>query len=377
MPEAKSITPEELKRRLDAGEIQFIFDLRAEDEFKSWKVEGKTDVPTMNIPQEDFVGEEEKFFDRFPKDKEIITICAHGDSSQYTADMLSERGFKARGLKGGMDLWSEFYEARKVSESPLVYQIYRVAKGCIGHVVTSDGQAAVLDAPRHIENVTRIIDESGAKVVAVLDTHLHADHISGGPALAKKYNAPYYIHQADTKGATYEHRVMHNHDRIKVGGSVIEVLHSPGHTPGSTSFLLDGKILFTGDTVMETSIGRPDLGGMVGSWAGFLYYTLFKRYKGLPDDILVLPAHAASIREQDEQGIVRFTLGWARQKRSLFHITEMGKFKEAIKSTLLENPERYADIRQVNLGVLEADEKKLKELEIGKNLCGMAGKKGA
>lgn len=374
MPEAKSITPEELKKKLDAGEVQFIFDLRAEDEFKSWKVEGRKDVPTMNIPQEDFVGEEEKFFDRFPRDKEIITVCAHGDSSQYTAEMLAERGFNARGLKGGMDLWSEFYESRKLSESPLIYQVYRVAKGCIGHVVISEGQAAVIDAPRHIDNVARIIDESGARVVAVLDTHLHADHISGGPAMAKRYAAPYYIHQADSKGATYEHKILHNHDRIKVGKSVLDVLHSPGHTPGSTSFLLDGKYLFTGDTIMETSIGRPDLGGMVGKWAGFLYYTLFERYKSLPDDTVVLPAHAASIRDQDDDGLVRFTLGWARSKRSLFRITELSEFKKVIESTLLENPDRYAEIRKVNLGVLDADEKKLKELEIGKNLCGMARK---
>lgn len=368
------VSIEEFKKKLDAGEVEFMFDLRAEDEFDAWRIEGRKDVPILNIPQEDFVGEEGLYLDKFPRDKEIITVCAHGDSSKYSADHLVENGFRARGLEGGMDAWSAFYETRKVSDDPLIYQIYRVAKGCISHVVISEGEAAVIDPVRHTEHITTIIDEHKAKVVAVLDTHLQADHISGGLAVSGKYGAPYFISYIDASGASYDFSRIRHNDTIKVGDSEIVALHTPGHTPGSTSLFLDGKYLFTGDTIMETSIGRPDLGGMVDKWAHFLYYTLFERISRMPDEITVLPTHAASVKEQDREGIVRFTLGWARKKRSLFKVRDKARFVEIIKSTLLDNPDRYSDIRKVNLGVLEADEKKLTELEIGKNLCGMARK---
>jgi glyoxylase-like metal-dependent hydrolase (beta-lactamase superfamily II) len=372
---ADNVIPiDEFKKKLDAGEVEFMFDLRAEDEFEAWRIEGRKDAPIINIPQEDFVGEEDRHLGKFPMDKEIITVCAHGDSSKYSADLLVEKGFRARGLEGGMDAWSAYYETHKVSDTPLIYQIYRVAKGCISHVVISGGEAAVIDAIRHTEHISSIIDEHGARVVAVMDTHLQADHVSGGPGLVRKYGAPYYIHQTDAKGARYEHEHIRQGLRIKVGKSELEALHTPGHTPGSTSYLLDGKYLFTGDTVMETSIGRPDLGGQVGPWGRFLYYTLFKRLEPMPEEIIVLPTHAASVKEQDDEGVVRFTLGWARKELDLFGIRDQGRFLDKVKETLLVNPERYADIRQVNLGVLQADEKKLTELEIGKNLCGMSGK---
>jgi glyoxylase-like metal-dependent hydrolase (beta-lactamase superfamily II) len=155
---------------------------------------------------------------------------------------------------------------------------------------------------------------------------------------------------------------------------MIEVIHSPGHTPGSTSLLLDNGHLFTGDIIMKESIGRPDLGGMSEAWATDLYQTLFMRYAVLADDVVVLPAHSTGLHEQDENGLVKLTLGQARQG-DLFQIKELPAFLDRIRDSVPENPARYQDIRRVNLGVLQADEAKQKELEIGKNLCGMSKKR--
>jgi rhodanese-related sulfurtransferase len=147
MSDDSVISPEEFKKRLESGEVDLLFDLRNADEFDAWRIEGRRDVHTLNIPQIDFVGEEERHMDRFPRGKKIVTVCAHGDSSRYTAELLQERGFDAVGLQGGMDLWSEFYETHKAASGPDIYQIYRVARGCITHVVVSGGEAAVIDAP--------------------------------------------------------------------------------------------------------------------------------------------------------------------------------------------------------------------------------------
>lgn len=365
------ISLEEFKHRLDKGAIECIFDLRSPDEFESWRIEGRFEVETINIPQLDFVGEEEKYFDRLPKDKEMITICAHGDASKYSAEQLQAHGFRARSLAGGMDAWSEFYETHKVNSQPDIYQIYRVAKGCITHVLISAGEAVVIDAVRHIEHIDKILAENEAKLTAVFDTHLQADHVSGGRALAVKHGAQYFIHPVDAEGAAYDFEVLEDHARFTFGRCSLEVIHSPGHTPGSTSLLLDGRFLFTGDTIMKTSLGRPDLGGKAGEWSHLLYATLYNRFRILSDEVVVLPTHASSLKEMDDAGAVELTMAEAR-RHAMYNVADEATFAHKITESLLENPERYQDIRKVNLGLLEADEARQRELEIGKNLCGMA-----
>ncbi len=374
MTESRGISTEELKKRLDANQVDFLFDLRNEDEFKAWKIEGRRDFTMLNIPQEEFVGEEERHLANFPKNRDIITICAHGDSSKYTADLLASHGFSAVNLVGGMDAWSEFYETHKVSDDPAIYQVYRVARGCIAYLIVSQETAVVIDAARHVDRIQNLAASLHARVTMVFDTHLHADHISGGQNLARKSGAAYYLHPGDAAGASISFVPLSDGQKFTFGTCTIDVVHSPGHTPGSTSFLLNNKYLFTGDTIMKTSMGRPDLGGMAGEWSRYLYHTLFTRFKGLNDAVTVLPSHAASVREQDSSGIIKTTMGEARRERDLFQIKDETAFTGYIKANLLENPERYQDIRRVNLGTAHYDEAKQKELEIGKNLCGMAKK---
>ena len=364
------ISPEELKKRLDFAVSVFVFDLRNEDEFAGWRIEGRAGVTALNIPQIAFVGEEEKYFDRFPKGEQIVAVCAHGDSSFYSAELLRQQGFDAVSLKGGMDAWSELYETRKVNTAPDIYQIYRVARGCITHVIISEGEAVIIDAVRHLGPMMDILELYNARVAHVVDTHLQADHISGGPEIARKTGASYHVSPEDMSSAVLSYTPLRDGDVVAFGNS--RGFASPGHTPGSTSLLLDGRFLFTGDTIMKTNIGRPDLGGKVEEWAGLLYDTLFNRYSEFSDELIILPSHAASVREQDMEGVVRITLGEARNKSELYQKRDYGEFLGFIKASLPESPERYQEIRKVNLGLTDPDEKKRKELEIGKNLCAMA-----
>lgn len=375
MPEALEIAADEFKRKLDRGEISFILDMRQEDEFAAWRIEGPEPVETLNIPQLDFVGEEEKFLSQLPRDREIILICAHGGASKYEAEQLQAKGFMARSLVGGMDAWSVLYETSLLTGEPLIYQVYRIAKGCISHVLISGAEAVVIDAVRHLEQLRAILERHGARLKYVFDTHLQADHVSGGRILAQEAGCPYLICSDDLAGVTYPYEPLIDGAEFTFGTSRLRVLHSPGHTPGSTSLVLDDQILFSGDTVMETTVGRPDLGGKVAEWAELLYDTIHRRLKPLGDEVLVLPSHAASVMERDQQGLVKLTMGEARRNLVHFGLTDQAAFVAHVKATLLENPERYQDIRKVNLGLLMPDEGKLQELEIGKNLCGMADKK--
>ncbi len=379
MTDSISISPEQFRQDLNTGKVGFMFDLRNKDEFKSWKIEGPKTVETLNIPQPDFIGEEESYMDMFPKDKRIITICAHGDSSRYTAKLLQERGYNAQSLEGGMDAWSGYYQITKISEDPVIYQVNRVARGCLGYIITTDGEALVIDAARHLEPITSLLKKNGLILKHVFDTHIHADHISGGRILAELNGAKYYLSEADADGAAFQvvsiqggkHGDYENSYLISLGKNSIQVIESPGHTPGSISLLLNDKILFTGDIVMKSAIGRPDLGGKADSWSLMLHKTLFERYADLQDSVLVLPSHAVPLFDEDEVGVISTTLGIARKTLDLFQLSGTEDFKKQVKASLPTNPERYQDIRKVNLGLLEPEEDRLKELEIGKNLCGM------
>lgn len=366
-----TITAAEFKKRLDAGRVPFILDLRNSDEFKGWRIEGQRGIETLNIPQEEFVGEEERHLAKLPKGLPIVSFCAHGDAAQYAADFLRQRGFDAAALEGGMDRWSEYYEHCLAVSNPAVHQVYRVAKGCISYLAASGREAVVIDAPRHVTNLLDLAEELKVRIVHVLDTHLHADHISGGREVARQTGAAYHVNPLDVPGAVYPYVPLKDGEKIVFGASTIEVVHSPGHTPGSTSFLADGTILFSGDIIMKESIGRPDLGGMSEEWAVDLSETLFRRFARFGNDVLVLPSHATGIHEQDQDGVVKLTFGQARGG-DLYQLKDLKDFLARVRESLPENPERYQEIRKVNLGVLDSDDRKRKELEIGKNLCGMS-----
>lgn len=371
MSDTKSISPAELKKRLDERKVEFLFDLRNEDEFKAWRIEGKEDFPALNIPQIDFVGEEDRHLNRFPKDKEIIAVCAHGDSSRYEAELLTDKGFNAVNLEGGMDLWSEYYEIHKASDSPNIYQIYRTARGCMCHVIVSGNEAVVIDPSRHVEKIIALADSLGAKITHVIDTHLHADHISGARDLAQKAGAKFFMSPIDAESATFKFEPLTDGMEIRSGDNIFFAIHTPGHTPGITSLLLNGKHLFTGDTIMKTDMGRPDLGGKAEEWAGMLYNTLFNKLKSLGDDIIILPSHADSIKEQNESGVVSLTLGDTRRNSKLFSLADDREFIMYVLESLPKNPDSYQEMRKANLGIISPDEAKKKELEIGKNLCVM------
>ncbi len=367
-----SVSVTEFKRMLDNNEVQFLFDLRNEQDFEAWRIEGHIPIETLNIPQVMFVGEEEKYLDRFPKNRQITIICPHGDAAKYSAEQLQQNGFNAIAVEGGLDSWSEFYEDVKVNDTPAIYQIFRAARGCISYMVVSGKEAVAIDVTRHFDHVIALSEKLGVKIKYVLDTHLHADHISGGRELADKAGAIYYIHPGDMGGATIGFNPLADRQLVRFGANTIEAIHTPGHTPGSTSFYLDKRFLFTGDIIMKQSIGRPDLGGKAEEWAVQLHDTLFDTLSGLPDDTIVLPSHATSLSEQDSNNTIKTTLGDARREKDLYRIRDIKPFISFVNSSLPINPERYQDIRKVNLGWNRPDEATLKELEIGKNLCGMA-----
>ena len=368
--EIRHITPTELKAELDEGQDLFILDLRNADEFAQWQIAGAT---SLNIPYYEFLEDEEGSIARLPQDREVTLVCAKGGASEYVAELLVQHGIAARNVTGGMQEWAVLYDIKPVAatEHFTLLQFNRVAKGCLSYLLASGGEALVVDPGRHADRYLAAAAARGLRITGVVDTHVHADHISGGPALAELVGCPYYIADGDMKGSPLPHIELKDGDALTVGESVVKVLAiaTPGHTPGSSSLLVDDIYFLAGDTIFVESVGRPDLGGKAQDWAYDLFETLYAKLGAVKDDVLVLPAHYASAREVREGGLVAEKLGKIRAENEAFHVGGQAEFVEYILGDLPVQPATYDTMRLVNRGELLADEEKAFELEIGANQC--------
>ncbi|HEY0787839.1 MAG TPA: MBL fold metallo-hydrolase, partial [Thermoanaerobaculia bacterium] len=313
--------------------------------------------------------------DEVPRDRgPIYAICAKGDSSDLIAEMLRDKGVEAANVAGGMIAYGEYLQPVRV---PLdgedagrfeIWQMNRRGKGCLSYVIRSGGDAIVVDPSRNIGEYESFVEKLGAKIVDVFDTHVHADHISGGPELAPRHQARYLV--AGRQGVA----PARDGEQIRLGGPAgvtvtLGVLATPGHTPGSMSFLVGTRHLLTGDTLFVDSVGRPDLGGHVVEWGKMLFHTLRDRLSVRPDDLVILPAHYASVAEIDAAGVVRGRLGDLRRTVPELQIRSEAEFVEAMKKALKTPPEVYEKIIKVNLGEQTVDAEMASEWELGKNQC--------
>ncbi|MFC6996050.1 MBL fold metallo-hydrolase [Rufibacter roseus] len=182
----------------------------------------------------------------------------------------------------------------------LVEQIYT---GCLAqgaYYIESNGEAVIIDPLREIQPYLTKAESRGAKIKYVLETHFHADFVSGHVDLAKASGAQIIF--GPNANPTYESYIAQDGEELKVGNLTIKVLHTPGHTMESTTYLLkneSGKdyALFTGDTLFIGDVGRPDLAAKSDltreQLAGHLYDSLRTKIMPLADDVLVYPAHGA------------------------------------------------------------------------------------
>lgn len=386
-------TPQDVWERLLRNEPLFILDVRSRDEFERWRVESPHPVPTLNIPYFellDLEGEQDdvteavmqgvraQLIGQLPHDRPILAVCAEGNTSSYVAEGLRRLDFDAVNLEGGMEAWGNYYAWRPVVETERfsLYQMVRPARGCLSHVLVSGHRAAVFDPGRHIEHYHALAAAVGAQIEMVLDTHLHADHLSGGPALGQGDHIPYHlhpydaIHPMDMLPARIAYRPLEAEQTLRVGSAAVKVLHFPGHTLGMVAFLIEDHYLLTGDSLFLDSIARPDLGGKAEAWAPLLYASLM-RMAQLPAGTVVLPAHFSDIAAANDKGVFHATLGELKDRNpGLLKLAEGDKaFCDYILANLPEFPPAYVEIKRANAGLVSPNERAAQELELGKNIC--------
>lgn len=375
---SKLISAGEITKKILGKEKFFILDVRNEDAFQDWKIEGET-VTHLNVPYFDLLDGVEEIQDKLPTDQQILVVCAKQGSSEMVADFLEEAGFSdVVVLEGGMKSWSEYLHPVKLGDlqdGGSIYQFVRIGKGCLSYYIESNGEALVIDPVRMTDSYVNFAKERNAEIKYVMDTHLHADHISGGRMLQKETGAVYYLPPKDADEVQFDFEALEEGNDVVVGSTKVQAqpVYSPGHTIGSTSIIVDDTYLMTGDILFVESIGRPDLAGKAGDWAGDLRETLYGRYKELAQDLIVLPAHFGSNKEMNENGSVFAKLGDLYKENDGLNMEDEEEFRRAVSENLPPQPNSYQEIRHTNMGKITPENEEQREMEIGPNRCAING----
>ncbi|MGM7703571.1 MBL fold metallo-hydrolase [Pseudalkalibacillus sp. Hm43] len=374
----KKMTAKEVAQKVINNERLFILDVRNEEAHQDWKIEGES-VEMINIPYFDLIEGVDHILDQLPDDTEKLVVCAKEGSSKFVGEQLVEAGVEnVSYLQGGMKTWSEHLEPVKIGDlkdGGAIYQFVRIGKGCLSYLVESNGEAMIIDSNRMTEPYEAFVNEKSLNVKHIADTHLHADHISGGRKLAEIFGAEYYLPPKDATEVTFDYKRLEEGNDLTVGNTKIQVqpIYSPGHTIGSTSFIVDDQYLLTGDILFVKSIGRPDLAGKAEDWVGDLRDTLYRKYKELSDELVVLPAHFSKMEELNEDGSVKAKLGDLYAKNSGLNVEDEGEFRKLVTENLPPQPNAYQEIRETNMGKINPEDEEQREMEIGPNRCAVEG----
>ena len=354
-----------------------LLDVRNNEEFGRFKVEGPTLSKMINVPYMEFIEKEEESVAqvKVPKDESIRIVCAKEGSAKYVGEILVNHGWQdVQYLAEGIKSWGNMLAPKLVAAKNgyELYQFIRPGKASCSYGLIYENEMAVFDPSRNTHFYHTFAEEKRARIVKTFETHLQADYISGSQQIFADTGAQIVGHENDFKDAVFEYKSPQDLEvfSFSTGGPEIKSIHMPGHTPGSTSYLVDGRYMITGDTIFILSIGRPDLGGMAEDWAKMLFDTLQTKIAGLNDDLVILPGHYIEWDEADAQQMFVDTLGNIKNKNAdIYGIDSEADFVKFIKDNIRQQPEEYAQIRKVNAGLLKVDDEDQEIMDLGKNEC--------
>ena len=377
----ETITAEQLRDMIDADEEFVLFDTRSPDSFEDWHIDGAENVEYSGDADE-LVGEFDE--DAIGAGDTVVTICATGNSASSFAEYLEREGdaHDVKTVEGGMEAWSMVYDVVPIAtenDDLVVLQLQRRSKGCLGYVVGSKraGEAALVDVTRATDEFLDAARAHGLKVTHILDTHIHADHISKGRELADRLGVPYHLGApAATRDPDFEFDPIEPNAVVELGDVDIKAVHTPGHTTGMTSYLVDDEALLTGDTLFVESIGRTELQFAdkdARDGARVQYETLHKVIMTESNDVKILPGHF-SVTDDGEYidvtpGQPMFsTVGYLWENNEILQLDE-DAFVEHMFENLPSKPPNYEQVIATNAGEYEPEEGEESELELGPNRC--------
>jgi glyoxylase-like metal-dependent hydrolase (beta-lactamase superfamily II)/rhodanese-related sulfurtransferase len=365
MQDAPIIDVNTLDEWLTTGKEVTVLDIRPKDQREEWQIPGSLYADAYKrLRQGDYSVMDEV---SLPENVPVVAVCAAGNTSKIAARELRKKGIEAYSLEQGMKGWSLAWNKATISfESYQIVQLRRTGKGCLSYIIASNGEAIAIDASLPIEVYENILRKNNWKLKSVMETHIHADHLSRSKQLSDYYKVPLLL-PAPNK-VTFSHGKIEHDQLIRLGNISVEAIATPGHTLESVCFLVNDEVLFTGDTLFTNAVGRPDLKASeeeTKNRTGLLFDSLHKLMK-LNDTIIVLPAHTGSPIAFDEKP-VEATLSEIKNKIPLLQLSKE-EFVKTILSRLPDTPNNYLAIVERNLSGDMSDIDPI-DLEAGANRC--------
>jgi glyoxylase-like metal-dependent hydrolase (beta-lactamase superfamily II)/rhodanese-related sulfurtransferase len=358
-----SISTTELVPLLDSDYLLYLLDVRDPDEVADWQIPGVHNIPLAEL---------EARLAEVTADARVVVICAKGARGQQGAEILAGHGIASSVLEGGMGAWASTYDSVTGDFSgATVVQLRRRGKGCLSYVIGAGTGAVVIDPSLDLEQYLNVASQHGWTISHVLDTHLHADHISGARELAATTGAALWLNPSDPFDFDFEPltdgRAIELAPGVELSVSAVSV---PGHTEGSTMYQLGNSAIFTGDTLFLESVGRPDLADQAETFAHNLFRSLHERVLPLPDEIVVFPAHyGTGVAVHTGQFVAR-PLGSLRTSLAALKMNE-SDFVEWAVANVKDRPPNYQQIVLINAG-REPVSVEATEMELGPNRCAIA-----
>ncbi len=359
-----------LRELLEQHQPLTVLDIRRAEDRAEWAIPGSLHVPAYDALKANDPNALAGV--NLPADQPVVTICGAGVTSLIAAEQLRARGFEALSLAGGMKAWSLAWNSAEVhvaGSQAQVIQVRRTGKGCLSYVIGSQGSAAVIDAALEPKVYLDLAQRYGWNITAVLETHIHADHLSRARRLTEQSGATLYL--PDQERATFSFSRLRDGDGLTIGVARLRALHTPGHTPESTSYLLDDRALFSGDTLFLAGVGRPDLEASPAEArrrASLLYHSL-QRLLTLSPETLILPGHTSEPIAFDGQPVAG-RLTEVQRRVELLSAPEAA-FVETLLARIPPTPPNHHQIVTLNESgtMFEGDPT---DLEAGANRCAVA-----
>jgi len=351
-----------------------VVDVRNPTEYEKFRIEGPFPFTMINIAYFEFMEFEEECIARLLPGSRIRIVCAKEESAKYVAEIIHRNGFDDVGyLHGGINTWGNLLVPRKLAAADRyeLYQFIRPGKASCSYALLAEGEMMLIDPSRNSTFYIDFAREKNARIVRTFETHLQADYIAGSRIISELTGAEFYANEGDFAGSNITYtKLVHNGTYGFTGdGPEIRAIFTPGHTPGSTTYLIDNRYLVTGDTIFIKSVGRPDLGGKAEEWARLLFATM-NAIRQMGPDLIVLPGHYIEWDEADSRLMFECTLGEAIDRnRSIYDIESVEGFISFIKANMRPQPEEYKRIRRINANLEQADDEEANMLDIGKNEC--------
>jgi glyoxylase-like metal-dependent hydrolase (beta-lactamase superfamily II)/rhodanese-related sulfurtransferase len=365
-----TITVETLRTWLEEGQPATILDVRPAAERAEWAIPGSRHVNAYDALKARDPAALANV--DVPRGGPVVTVCAAGKTSLIAAEQLAARGVEALSLEGGMKAWSLAWNTAEVpiaGSAVRVIQVRRTGKGCLSYLIGVGEEAFVIDASLDPQVYLEQARSRGWQITSVFDTHIHADHLSRSRQLAQMSGAVLFL--PDQERVSYPFMAMRDGDTLATPQLMLTALRTPGHTLESTCYLLNNSVLFTGDTLFPTSIGRPDLHAdeqEARARSALLYHSLHKLL-ALPSETLVLPGHASQPVPFD--GVpIGARLAEIDEQVDLLHVRQT-MFVETLVQRLPPTPPNYERITRLNEAGLLPDHE-VTELEAGANRCAIS-----